>query len=371
VTQLWSWIFSTDPFVPHGFCLLWRPDLVWTHVASDVVIAAAYFTIPVFLITLLKRRRDIHFSWAFVAFATFILLCGATHVMSVIAFWIPLYGLEAIVKIGTALASVATAIAVWPLLPKLLALPSPAALQKLNAELEHRVDERTSDLRVANRNLEVLLKELHHRVKNNLQVIASMLRLKQRHIKDQDLQEVMHRTINRIHAMGLVHETLYSTDDFSEMRFESYLTGLVDHLKRSDPHAAAIDIEVEADHTRFDLDQSIPLGLIANEILSNALKHAFPGDRAGRIRILFKTDGARVSFEIIDNGIGDANKAASKPGLGLQIVQALTRQINGEATTVADAQGWRFRLVFERTARASAERSRANRRHEAGGLAVA
>lgn len=168
VRQFLDWLFSTDPFVPHGFCLLWRPDMVWTHVIADAVVAISYFTIPVFLVTLVRRRRDLKFGWAFYAFGAFILLCGTTHVMNIVAFWVPVYGLEAAIKIGTALASVITAVAVWPLLPKILALPSYAELEAANAVLEKRVAERTEALEQANGQLTVLLQEVHHRVKNNL-----------------------------------------------------------------------------------------------------------------------------------------------------------------------------------------------------------
>jgi two-component sensor histidine kinase len=349
VAQLWSWIFSTDPFMPHGFCVLWRPDLVWTHVGSDAVIALAYFTIPVFLVTLLKRRRDIEFSWAFVAFATFILLCGATHVMNIVAFWVPVYGLEAVLKIGTAIASVATAVAVWPLLPKLLSIPSPHALKKINEELEQRVEARTGELRAVNEKLTVLLKELHHRVKNNLQIVAAMLRVKLRQIEDPAMKEALQRTINRVHAMGLVHQTLYADTNFSALGFGTYLEGLVDYLKRAHPRGDAVSVEVDADDSHFELDQSVPLALIANEIVTNALKHGVGDSPRGHIRIVLRSHGARTTLEIANSGGGSAPRRESGAGAGLQIVQALVTQLDGEAVSEPDGDGWRFRLSFNRS----------------------
>jgi signal transduction histidine kinase/CheY-like chemotaxis protein len=120
-------------FAPHGICLLWEPGLIWLHVASDALIAAAYFSIPVALTIFVAKRRDVEFGWIFWAFALFIMACGLTHVMSIYTLWVPVYGAEGLLKAVTAVASVVTAAILWPLLPKLLAIPSPAQLR--NTEL--------------------------------------------------------------------------------------------------------------------------------------------------------------------------------------------------------------------------------------------
>lgn len=133
-------------YAPHGFCLLWQPGLVWTHVVADAIIAAAYFSIPLVLVALVRRRPDLEFGWVFGCFATFILACGLTHVMAIWTLWQPVYGLEAMVKVVTAAASIATAMALWPLLPKAIALPSPARLQAANAELAALIAERDAAL---------------------------------------------------------------------------------------------------------------------------------------------------------------------------------------------------------------------------------
>ncbi|WP_249225547.1 ATP-binding protein [Tardiphaga alba] len=129
-------------FAPHGICLLWEPGLIWLHVGSDALIAAAYFSIPIALTIFVSKRRDVEFGWIFWAFAFFIMACGLTHVMSIYTLWVPAYGLEGIVKAMTAVASVMTAAIMWPLLPKLLAIPSPAQLREtelaLMEESRHR-----------------------------------------------------------------------------------------------------------------------------------------------------------------------------------------------------------------------------------------
>jgi signal transduction histidine kinase len=128
-------LLDSSMFSPHGICLLWEPELIWLHVMSDAVIAAAYFSIPVALSIFVSKRRDVDFGWVFWAFAIFIMACGVTHVMSIITLWVPVYGIEGIIKALTAAASIVTAVMLWPLLPKLLALPSPSQLRQAEAAL--------------------------------------------------------------------------------------------------------------------------------------------------------------------------------------------------------------------------------------------
>jgi signal transduction histidine kinase len=137
---------TTDSLSPHGICLTWRPELIWVHVVSDAIIGLAYFSIPVALAVFVSRRRDLVFSWVFWFFAAFILACGTTHFMSIWTLWVPDYGLEGLIKATTAALSFATAIALWPLLPKALALPSPAQLRRANQELTARIAERDAAL---------------------------------------------------------------------------------------------------------------------------------------------------------------------------------------------------------------------------------
>lgn len=137
---------ATDSLSPHGICLTWRPELIWTHVVSDAIIGIAYFSIPVALAVLVSRRRDIAFGWMGWCFAFFILACGTTHFMSIWTLWVPDYGLEALIKAFTAAVSIATAVALWPLLPKILALPSPAQLRHANEALLKRIGERDAAL---------------------------------------------------------------------------------------------------------------------------------------------------------------------------------------------------------------------------------
>jgi len=159
-------LFSSN-FMPHGHCYLWNPGLIWLHVISDSLIALAYFSIPVTLIYFIQRRRDLPFHWVFVCFGMFILACGGTHIMEVWTLWHANYWLSGAIKAVTAMASVPTAILLFQLVPKALALPSPEALRLEIAErkrteqalhqakddLELKVLERTAELRKANEDL--------------------------------------------------------------------------------------------------------------------------------------------------------------------------------------------------------------------------
>lgn len=135
-------LLSTDQLSPHGICLTWRPELIWTNVVADATIGLAYFSIPAVLAYFVSRRRDIAFGWVFWFFAAFILACGTTHFLSIWTLWVPDYGLESLVKAFTAIVSIATAVALWPLLPKALALPSPTQLRLANEALQTRIAER-------------------------------------------------------------------------------------------------------------------------------------------------------------------------------------------------------------------------------------
>jgi signal transduction histidine kinase/ActR/RegA family two-component response regulator len=142
-----SALFEPSAFSPHGFCPLWEPGLIWLHALSDGAIGIAYFSIPLALLQFARRRPDLEFGWILWLFAAFILACGTTHFLAIVTLWAPLYWLDGAVKMVTALVSVATAVLLWPLLPRALALPSPTAMRLVNEELSHQIEER--DLQAA------------------------------------------------------------------------------------------------------------------------------------------------------------------------------------------------------------------------------
>ena len=133
--KLSEWLFGGSDLAPHGYCLLWEPGLVWLYAISDTVIGLAYFSIPLALVVIGRRRGDLVFRPMLWLFAAFILLCGATHLLDVVTLWTPLYGLLGGVKALTAIASAATGFALWRMLPSFLALPSAHQLREANAAL--------------------------------------------------------------------------------------------------------------------------------------------------------------------------------------------------------------------------------------------
>ena len=179
--EMWKTFFSSGSFIPHGHCYLWQTQLVWLHVASDSIIALAYFSIPITLVYFISKRQDLPFDWIFALFGAFIVACGITHIFEVWTLWHPTYWLSGTMKAITALVSFATAILLVDLMPQALALPSPAqlasanrlleseiverqlaeaALQKAKEELEIRVEERTAELQSQTQQLEQALSEL-------------------------------------------------------------------------------------------------------------------------------------------------------------------------------------------------------------------
>lgn len=135
LSALGDWLFGGSGLAPHGYCLLWEPGLIWLYAISDATIAIAYFSIPLALVIVGKRRSDLIFRPLLWLFAAFILLCGATHWLDLLTLWTPVYGLQGLVKAGTAVASISTAVALWWALPSFLALPSVEQLRQANAAL--------------------------------------------------------------------------------------------------------------------------------------------------------------------------------------------------------------------------------------------
>ena len=180
---------------------------------------------------------------------------------------------------------------------------------------------------------EVLLKEIHHRVKNNLQVISSLLKLQAGYIKDDRILEVFKESQNRVRAMALIHEKLYQSDDLAKTNFAEYIRSLVTDLFRSySISSRLIKLNVNVEDVRLSIDTAIPCGLIINELISNSLKYAFSLGQAGEVSIhLFPESEDYYTLIVQDNGSGfpsDLNFRNTK-SLGLQLVCSLTKQLHG------------------------------------------
>ena len=180
---------------------------------------------------------------------------------------------------------------------------------------------------------EVLLKEVHHRVKNNMQVITSLLSLQSKTIKDEQALSVFQDSQNRVKSMALIHETLYQSKDLSRINFAEYLQKLVAHVSRSyrlRPEAVRVNINVN--NVSLPIDMAVPCGLIINELASNSLKYAFPEDKRGEINITFGQADAQYILCVSDTGVGlpDGFDPERGKSLGMKLVRMLTEQLCGE-----------------------------------------
>ncbi len=245
----------------------------------------------------------------------------------------------------------------WTMIESASVKRAKEALRQANGELEARVEQRTDDLRTALAEKDVLLKEVHHRVKNNLQVVAALLHLRAKQSADPAGREAFAETLRRIKAMSLVHEALYGGGDTSGIDFAAYLRTLAAATASSFGMAGQVAVEVAPSPGRVDLNTAVPLGLAAAEAIANAFKHGFPEGRRGTVRIAFAApaEGAEGELTVRDDGVGLAQpKMPNRRGAGLSLAQALARQIGGRITVSKDGGGGTvWRLTFAAPARAT------------------
>ena len=495
------WLDQLQTFMPHGMCLLWRPELMVLHIGSDALIALAYFAIPFGIAQFVVGRTDLETKhrWLAYLFASFIGLCGVTHVASILVLWYPYYVTEGWLKAITAAASAATAIYALSLVPTLLRLPSAKTLQdeidshrktliELNAAraaLETRVNLTEHELKQSERNLvasdkllrtvietvpgaiyakdqvgrmllanratlsiigkpwnliegktdddfipdknqasaimandklvmdhgtvqemeefvriasgeirtflstktplinargetsgivgvsidvtdrkradeearnniqdalrektraveqrDILIREVYHRVKNNLQIIDSFLVIQGRLLTDIEAKRALNSLRDRVFALGLVHHQLMASADLSTFSIAPFLQELTNNLiDGASSTDVKLSIYVEAIAT--GLDFAIPFGLIVTELVTNAIKHAFPED-SGNITVIVKqNEYNRILLIVRDDGSGypskDLTHSAAQKGLGNSIVSSMVRQLQGTIVTRFEA----------------------------------
>lgn len=350
-------------YAPHGYCLLWQPWLIWTMAISDSLIALSYFSIPIALVTFLRRRPDVEFSGIFWLFALFIMACGLTHVVALWNLWNGAYQVEAIVKLITATSSVLTAVLLWPLLPKAIALPSPTHLRLANERLRAEIIERekAEAALLQARKMEAigqLTGGIAHDFNNLLQAVSSSLDLiasrtandeRARHLVDMALSAVDRgrRLTGQLMAFSRVQRIA-----LRPVRVADLLVDIKELLARTiDPSVElSFDIE-EAPHAVLADSVQFELGLL--NLALNA-RDAMPG--GGKLHIAVRNrhlegrddvdDGDYVGITVTDTGIGmtpDVIARAFEPffttkavgqgsGLGLSMVFGMARQSGGTVT---------------------------------------
>ncbi|MEZ5043008.1 MAG: sensor histidine kinase [Saprospiraceae bacterium] len=195
---------------------------------------------------------------------------------------------------------------------------------------------------------EVLLKEIHHRVKNNLQVISSLLNLQSKSLQDAKAKAAILDGQNRVKSMALIHQNLYLSDNLATVDINNYIGRLTENLFHSyNIKDDLVRLKTDIDSMQMDVDTLIPLGLILNEVLSNALKHAFPANRSGTIEVLLKEKKEGLLLRVKDDGIGFAPQAISptKHSLGMILIQDFSRKLKAEMTWEGN-NGTEFKLLI-------------------------
>jgi len=200
------------------------------------------------------------------------------------------------------------------------------------------------------REKEVLLREIHHRVKNNMQVISSLLNLQAHYVNHPEFTSIIKECQNRIRSMALVHEHLYQSKNLASINFADYLNKLIIHLYNAHRvRQEKIALEFETEDLYLEIGLAIPLGLLASELISNSFKHAFPGERRGKVRVSLKPlSSSFYQLEVSDNGVGLPNELNLKESktFGMQLVSLLSEQIEAKID-VERSGGTKFLVTFK------------------------
>ncbi|CAA0115393.1 sensor histidine kinase [Zhongshania aliphaticivorans] len=394
---------------PHGHCYLWNDDLVRLHVTSDVLITIAYFTIPVALVYLVRKREDLKFNFMFVMFAIFIFACGATHLINIFNVWHGAYWLSGIVKLITAIASVGTAIAVWPLIPKALAIPSNqqlldlnqklrdevadnikqrAEVERLSRDLRQVVDERTEEL-AETRVMKTLLEQNHASLERSNTALEQYAMVTSRDIKEPlrsiaVFGELLADRLNDRLAedeekwlIMMVASAKRTTSMIDDLREYSLLQTVADVTPASLDEALEQAISqnetelkkynVALQHDTFNAMARVPIGHLSkliSELLENAIKFSRDQEQPKiEVGSLADCDSGEVGFYIRDNGIGIARQYSNRifgvferlhneqeyegNGIGLAICRRILDEYEGRVKLLGDeGAGAEFRVYL-------------------------
>lgn len=349
-----------------------RPWLL-LHAGSDLLIFASYALIPLTVLRFVRARPDLHLERVGYLFAALILLCGLTHLAGVVTLWTPIVELQGLLKLATALVSVTTAVVLFPLIPKLVALPSQAdlttvnqqlqaevaehhatlaELQRVSARLEVTVDERTHDLIEANERLTVVSLETVHRAKNLLTVVQSIARQSATYINTKD--ELIDTLAGRMSSLGRALTAVIEAgsgaatlSEIIETQLEHYCNSYGGRIEISGPH---VQIRAEA---------AQQLGLAIHELATNAVKYGALSGPEGRVRIFWQTvmEGEREMLALSwsentlikradDTGQAIATATAAAPrGFGsILLERAVPMQLRGTAKSEMTPTGLRYHL---------------------------
>jgi PAS domain S-box-containing protein len=204
------------------------------------------------------------------------------------------------------------------------------------------------DLKASLKEKEILMKEIHHRAKNNLTIISSLLNLQSRHINDKEALGVFRESQNRARSMALIHEKLYRSDDLRKIDFGEYIRSLTIELFNSYRASQGIELNMDIANIDLDINTAVPLALIVNEIVTNSLKYAFPDKKTGNVSVHFAKNADEMQLIVEDNGIGFPGDLdfRNTNSLGMQLVTSLTDQLKGSIRLERD-EGTKFIIDFK------------------------
>ena len=358
-------------FMPHGHCYAWTPSILWASVMSDVTIAASYFSIPVALLYFIRKREDLPFSWIFALFGLFILACGTGHVFEVWNTWHGAYGGQAVLKVITAVASVGTAVVLWPLLPRALALPSPRQLSEANDSLrgeisireqaERALQDQARELSVArdaaqaaNRAKSQFLANMSHEIRTPLNAVIGLSEI----LIDSDLSEGQRDHLRTVIDSGdvlltVVNDILdYSRIEAGKVDLESVAFDL-DDVVGDTLRSLAVRAEHKGLELLCQLDADVPRALRGDpgrlrQVIANLVSNAITFTEHGEVEVrVERTDEGLLRFSVRDTGMGidtadidrlfesfeQADKSSSRrfggTGLGLSISRGLVELLGG------------------------------------------
>ncbi len=346
VSFLFSNMFSTQYWPARWDCGSWTTVQGWTSVVSDFVIFGSYFGIPLSIFYFRRNLppSEILYKDIAILFALFILACGLTHLIDVIIFWQPLYNLSVTVKLVTAIVSALTLIVIIKRFPMLMEFKSPSQLKEIiknqTSELIKSENELKQQLELNNR----LFKESQHRIKNNLQLISSLIYLKvseDNTLRSGDVDSVL----ERISGIGKVNELLLRSDIMNEVAMKPYLKQFADSLKNMETKAINWNLEVD-DQLTLDSEKAVYCGLICFEFISNSIKHAFDTTGDPVINIAMTRTSKGILLRLSDNGEGGLDEQKNSSGFGLGLIGNFVAYLNGSSTWESDERGTSLSIEF-------------------------
>jgi two-component sensor histidine kinase len=352
LAQLFSTTSLSAPWAAAGDASAWQR----AQLAAELALFAACAAAPIMLAARARRGglRTLPSLWLL---AAFMLACGLGQLLDASRFWHPN---ESVLGVSKLLAAALAWLSLLALQKALARAPSPAleplgdtlaahVSERAEALIEQRVEQRTTALSAQLREHELRLQEMHHRVKNNLQVISSLINLQRARTPDATADAALEQCQARVLSIARVHELLQRAHDSSRVSLAEYVEGLLAGIEALGARSPRVRLDSEIDEVWLAPESAVPCGLILTELITNALKHGFPDQRSGRVHACVRHDGSgELVLAVSDDGVGLPAGFELEGGgsLGLTITRALADQLNGSLAVVTSPGRTTFELRF-------------------------